>query len=189
MFITDDDKEDSSTSNAILDRNEEETFIGLKKHTTKLVPQPYSKCLEKLGTIDDYAASLMYWKTVENSKPPNEPYKYRNCFLMCMQSHFSRKCGCEFTSIRQRFKLSSAACYSKKANDDCILPTYFAISQNETAIKECDCPLECNSTWYLTSVTSSKVRPDILEYFAKKWSSANHTVRHFYPDPSNISWT
>ena len=131
--------------------------IKLSKFRTIKQPKPYSQCLQDLNSLDSYDSEF-YRKTIE--KNSNLSYKYTNCRNMCLQKFLGNTCKFQTNmfgpSYYDNMSIVAPLDFSNPKKRKCIIKILNTVANSTDSdyIKNCDCPLKCETKTY-TYVTTS----------------------------------
>lgn len=121
-----------------------QTNIGIRRVFIHQIPKPYSCCE---SNINNYDSNLV--KAIINT---NISYRQIDCFDLCWQTRLAEKCKC-YDLSRQIVKYNLEPCLTLEQLN-CTFKGYQEFL-NENLFSQCykDCPLECESTQYITSTS------------------------------------
>ena len=129
------------------------THISIDRKFESRLPRPYSIC-----TIDDQYNPNEQQSELYNLFL-NSEYEYtrQNCFDQCLQKFIITKCNCTYVKYLSLF--------NNKYCDNKIELECQQIQMNLFEVSSCEfsCPLECNTTTYISSATSYQI---IGNYYA-----------------------
>lgn len=115
------------------------TEVYLTKLSVKDLPYPYNNCEQNLNTPSSYDSDL-YRTTFANGFT----YRQKNCFDTCACKAISVTCGCTCPGVYETS--SSTNCYDQ----NCFKNQLTSFNSTEECSR--DCPLECDTSSYSTSV-------------------------------------
>ena len=115
------------------------TNMAIEKIKTKLMPQPYSECVENLESIDSFDSE--YYNIVFRS---NLIYRQENCFDAYYSSEIFKNCKCD--DMGNNFVYENNNTCDTWKDQSCVLESIQKISATNfrSRIKQY-CPLECES--------------------------------------------
>ena len=126
------------------------TAISLNKYSIVKQPKPYSQCIDDLTNIDSYDSALF-----RKFFSLNQTYHYSNCELLCFQKYLKNNCQCQTTLVDVVYDENMRKCSSRFDNIEldfgdyfCTTSSWLNFSQSFETMRECDCPLECETTAY-----------------------------------------
>jgi hypothetical protein len=132
--------------------------IQIDKYKIMNLPDPYSKCIGDLKSIDSYTSEC-FRKTILLKL--NQTYHYSDCLKVCLQRSLARECGCQTRYYNLVYDKSLRRCenidrpYNNQSLNDlnCTSNSFLGFWYDSNKINNCDCPLECESTGYIYSVS------------------------------------
>jgi len=159
IIITDDPQSESLYSEGVSVPAGFHTKISLNRYMMKKQPKPYSECIKDLTKIDSYNSEC-YRKSFD----PTRNYHYADCVNLCFQKMLASECKCQNLIFRYNYDNKLRICImdmKSLVNDSlCIYNSYLKFSKNTEYAKECDCPIECDKTFYqiLSSISDYPTR-------------------------------
>jgi hypothetical protein len=146
--------------------------IILSKHSWRKEPKPYSDCTGDLTSIDSYSS-----QTYKDSFSINKSYTYFDCFKLCQENYMKQKCNC--TLLAQK---NLRTCYIDDKyfflDFNCTKMAFDEFAKNPLLIKKCDCPVECEKTYFTYSMSSSQF--PTLKYTS--YLLQNDLIKRKYPN-------
>jgi hypothetical protein len=154
------------------------TNIAIRKMYSNKIEQPYSDCVENEEKLK---SSVFYNKIVAF----NKSYKQTDCFDLCFSHHLFKNCSCYEGSTIEYFA-GKRSCENE--TELSCLNTFNTVFFAQENLKEiCDCPLECHSVVYTTSISFSDfpspdysrwllTRPDVLAAFSNSTHEINENT-------------
>ena len=149
------------------------TRIMLSSYSHKIESKPYSECTKELTSINSYDSDV-FRKTF--SLKEDIKYKYITCLKVCYQKFLGKICDCQTSYYNYYYYDNLRKCgidvadYKTYFNDrNCDDQFWFNFTTDDTFIKECDCPLECEYSGYnyLISSTQYPTRIYVEKYLFK----------------------
>lgn len=130
----------------------QETNIAIRRTFTTYLPKPYHNCVENNTSSDGYISNL--FKAVFDQLNQST-YRQKYCFRLCYQNSVIKECSCLDPSVENPFKRNN-----NKLNFCTNLTQYQCLNTTKTTFYstkislKCamDCPLECSSITYTTSI-------------------------------------
>ena len=117
-------------------------YVINRNFATRL-PSPFGNCLSN-------PASSKYYDYIVNTRGKN--YSQQFCFQLCIQDKIINKCGCAL--VYYPIFQNSSTVFCGFSDYSCMV----SILESVTTINNCQtqCPLECNSIEYKSSISKSK---------------------------------
>ena len=131
-------------------------FISLDRQFKTTLPKPYSNCDDL--SMENFNSPL--YTLITESK---YEYTQKFCLEQCLQELFVRVCNCSTSEIDS---LNRANYCSLEYQQKCIYQTYDSIYLNDDYVKKVclpQCPLECNSSKIVYTLSSSSLSPSIYK--------------------------
>jgi len=149
------------------------TRIILSKNSWKKEPSPYIDCINDLTTIESYPS-----QTFKDSFSQNKTYSYFDCYNTCYFNFIKLKCNC----CLDRHNKDERVCYVSfdiiEKDIECIINNSIEFSKNPLYLRDCDCPFECERTFY-TYLTSYSQFPT-LQY--SSYLLESDLIKRKYPN-------
>jgi hypothetical protein len=150
IFINDKNHFDSTYSEGINISPGTTTKISIDKVSLKKEQKPYSECTANLNKVDSYKSDIY-----RRSFFSNISYSYIDCKFVCLQKMFDEECKCQIANMfiysnRNRFCLDNLTIETINNDFDCLNKVYTTFSKSSEYIEKCDCPIECEKTYYMT---------------------------------------
>ncbi len=124
-----------------------QTKIILNNLVIKKQPKPYNQCVNDLSKNSSYDSHFY-----RNSFDPERNYHYSDCRNLCLQKLFASECQCQHSLFRFVYDSQLRGCFLdlKRSNNDliCIYNSFLKFSKNIDYINECDCPIECEKSYF-----------------------------------------
>ena len=182
IIITDDPQSESLYKEGISVPAGFHTKISLDRFVMKRQPKPYSECISDLSKIDSYDSEC-YRKSYD----PTRSYHYEDCRNLCFQKLLATECKCQHLVYRFSYDNELRSCFLDMNiiyNDTvCFYSSFLKFSKNLDYIKECDCPVECDKTYYqiVSSISDYPTRQ------MSKYLMNNSLVKAKFQNRSNDS--
>jgi len=125
------------------------TNVMIKQTFTSKLPEPYNRCEENPNYFDTAVLKNLNFTAI---------YRQKDCFDIKFAEEFSRRCNYSgnLYEIQSQF---NHRIYQDTEAFDCLLKTYFNFYDAGQSVNQkffSDCPLECNSQQYTTSLSMLK---------------------------------
>ena len=153
------------------------TNIAIDRTFILNLPKPYSNC-EIDNDTPIYFESDFYRRIAHSAYG----YTQQFCFKQCLQHEIIKRCNCTHPFVVSLFP-NAKPCFSE-AQFICAVSNFFELNAHSFIRDSCVplCPLECNSTQYLASVSSIQI---VGDYFARILKRRPNLVRDFVTRPVN----
>ena len=177
LIISNQSDFDSSNTDNINISPGTSTKIMLSKNSWKKEPKPYSDCTNDLKSPDSYSS-----KTYKDSFSINKTYSFFDCRKVCLDGLVRSMCNCSII-IKQNSKYDICFANGPMINSQfkCISKVYPLFGSNPKYLEDCDCPIECEKTYFTHSVS-------VAEYPTLKYSNYLRNTSLIKSKYSNITY-
>ena len=149
------------------------TRIILSRSSWKKQPEPYSDCTADLTSKDSYPSQIY-----KESFPTDRAYTYFDCSNLCVIHFIELKCDCSLNELQNNYRICYLDAKNVIKDFDCVNLAFKQFASDSSNIEKCDCPIECDNTYYTYSLSTSLFPTrKYSEYLLK-----SNLIRNKYPN-------
>jgi len=145
------------------------------------MPEPYSSC----NIDNDNPPSPQSFHSELYTLILNSPYEYNRqlCYEICTTKLVIGQCNCSNSDVFSFFP-NYEPCSFNNEKSKCLRRFKSQLNSNDFILSNCNCPLQCNSTTYVTSISSSSLQG---QYYLEKIKMNSNLSEDFLSVPEAYS--
>ena len=135
------------------------TNLMIERVFEEILPQPYSEC----QAPDDHGTSTVFSDIYSRIQRSNYAYTQQLCLTACFHQALIEQCNCVKPNELTFFP-EVRVC---NLHDPCLI----AFNRRVFDYANCSCPLQCNRTQYLFSMSMVPLNVNFVEYIKKNFAA------------------